>query len=335
MGAKKFSGPDKAAIVFMALGEELAGQIAANLSPHELKRIGLALGRMGRIDASDVDQVLADFQTQLTTDTKGFVGGSGSARRLLAAATRNLDPQSRAALEKQLDSASPALTETLERFDARMLATYLKNEHPQTMALILAHCDAKKCGDVFKLLPESLHTELLLRIARLESVDPEVLHELDETLRKEEGRLTMTRQSKIGGVEHVAALLNTLDKPTEQSFLDAISLRDPDLLEGVKKLMFRFVDLVKLDQRGMQELLKHVKPQSLKLALKSCPETVRKAILGAMSQRAATLLEEDLASLPKVRMSEVEAAQSEIAQLARRLADEGKIALKDASEVYV
>jgi flagellar motor switch protein FliG len=332
MASRKLQGADKAAIVLMSLGEEAAAEIFAGLSESEARRIGLALARLGRVEQSVVDGVLLEFKEHLERPHDVLVGNGATARRLFEASFKGDVPAWVDGFLKQ--AAMPSLP-SLERADPKMLASVLRREHPQTMAAVLAYLDPQKCGQTLKLLPESLHTELVTRIARLDAIEPDALTDVDEAIARELDRRGQAARHEAGGVESIAAMLNTLDKAAEQAFLAKLDESDPELAEAVRQLMFRFDDLVKIDDRGMQELLKQTSAKTLKLALKACAAPVKAHVLKNMSQRAARLLEEDLAAMPKVRLDEVHAAQAELAQLARRLADAGSIVIASKDEQYV
>lgn len=200
------------------------------------------------------------------------------------------------------------------------------------MALILAHLDPKKFGETLKILPESLHTELILRVASLESVSPEIIDEIDDVLRNEIQRLGNVTSSKVGGIDPIVEMLNLMDKATEENILDRLEERDPDLAENIRKLMFVFDDLIKIDDRGIQTVLREVKPEQLKLALKTASEGVKELIYKNMSQKAAENLKEEMTIMGPAKISDVEQAQFAIVQIARRLNDEGKIVISASGE---
>ena len=183
--------------------------------------------------------------------------------------------------------------DSLELIDPRTLTNFIRNEHPQTIALILAHLDPQKCGEVLKMLPEALHTEIILRISNLDAVAPEIIDDIDDVLRNEIQAMGSI-SSKIGGVEPIAEMLNLMDKSTEEQILDNLEERDPDLAEQIRQLMFVFDDLAKVDDRGMQEIIKNVKPEQWMAALKTSSEAVNELVFKNMSERAATMLREDM-----------------------------------------
>ncbi len=327
--ALKFTGPQKAAILLLAFGEEISAEIFKHMTEFEIKRVGSAMSRLGRIDSDAMDLVMDEFYTILQSNKKYFLGSNDFTRRLIQSAFRNDEANS---LIDELSLQSNATLESLELIDPKTLANFLRSEHPQTMALILAHLDPKKFGETLKLLPESLHTELILRVAGLESVSPEIIDEIDDVLRNEIQKLGNVTSSKVGGIDPIVEMLNLMDKATEENILDRLEERDPDLAENIRKLMFTFDDLVKIDDRGIQTILREVKPEVLKLALKTGSEIVKDLIYRNMSQKAAENLKEELSIMGPAKISDVEQAQFAIVQTARRLSEEGKIMIASSGE---
>lgn len=215
--------------------------------------------------------------------------------------------------------------ESLEMVDAKSLSTFLVNEHPQTVAVILAHLEPEKKGEVLKRLPDALQAEVVLRMANLDHVAPELIAEIDAVLKRELSSMSTVEQAALGGVQPVAEMLNVMDKNTETSIMSRLEEKDPLLAEEIRKLMFVFDDIVKIDDRGIQSLLKEVDNGKLLLALKTANEEIRNKIFKNISQRAADMLREDLSNLGPSRLSDVEQAQQEIVNTARRLEAEGKI----------
>lgn len=215
--------------------------------------------------------------------------------------------------------------EALEVVDAKSLANFLINEHPQTIAVILSHLEPEKKGEVLKRLPEALQAEAVLRMANLEYVDPALIAEINAVLKEELATMGTVEQAALGGVQPVAEMLNVMDKNTETAIMSRLEEKDPILAEEIRKLMFVFEDIIKIDDRGIQTLLKEVPNDRLLLALKTANDEIKEKIFKNLSQRAAQLLKEDLESMGPAKLSDVEAAQQEIVNAARRLEQEGKI----------
>jgi flagellar motor switch protein FliG len=215
--------------------------------------------------------------------------------------------------------------ESLELVDAKSLANFLINEHPQTVSVILAHLEPEKKGEVLKRLPETLQAEVVLRMANLDHVAPELISEVDKVLKDELANIGTVEQSQLGGVQTVAEMLNVMDKGAEKAIMSRVEEKDPLLAEEIRKLMFIFDDIVKIDDRGIQALLKEVTNDKLLLAMKTANQEIKDKIFKNISKRAADLLADDLATMGPARVSDVEAAQMEIVNTARRLENEGKI----------
>ena len=329
MATNKYTGAQKAAILLLSFGEDISAEIFKHMNEFEIKRIGGAMIRLGRLEQDVVDEVILEFYSVLQQNNKFFYGGNEFTMNVIGQAFKGSDAED---IIESLSLDSSANLDALELIDPRTLATFVRNEHPQTIALILAHLDPKKCGETLKMLPEAVHTEILLRIANLESVAPEIIDEIDDVLRTEIQAMGSVSTQKIGGVEPLAEMLNLIDKTTEDQILDSLEERDPDLAEQIRQLMFVFDDLVKIDARGIQELVKNVNNDKWKIALKTASEAVSDLIFANMSDRAAKMLKEDMEAMGAVKLSDVETAQFEVVQVARKLEEEGKIVIASGGD---
>lgn len=331
MGTHNYSGTQKAAILLLSFGEEVSAEIFKNLNEFEIKRIGTAMSRIGRLEETVVDEVIQEFYLILQQNKQFFYGGSDFTKKVIGNAFKGGEA---AGLLDQL-SLSSANLDSLELIDPRTLAGFIRNEHPQTIALILAHLEPQKFGETLKLLPEALHTEVLLRVANLDAVAPELIDEIEDVLRQEVQAMGSISTDKLGGVEAIADMLNLIDKATEEEMLDNLEERDPDLAEEIRQLMFVFDDLVKLDDRSIQELVKAVSQDKWKIALKTSSEGVRDLVFKNMSARAAEMLKEDMEAMGAVKLSDVESVQFEILTVTRKLEEEGKIIINTGDTAYV
>jgi flagellar motor switch protein FliG len=326
IGKRQLRPADKAAIVLLALGEDLAGELLSRLPRAEARHVVEALQALGRVDEDVTDAVLTELATllqSLETPRQVLLGDPASARRLLRVALGQA-----AADDVDLpDDGAEALRATVARFDAKSLAQVLRKEHPQTMALILAHAEAKLCGETLRELPAPLQIELVQRIARLDPVDPDTLHELDAALREAAETAGRTARTAVGGAPAVAAMLNALDSSAAKQHLEQLDERDPELAAAVRALMFTFDDLVRLDDRSLQELIKGVAEPQLLLALRGAGDELRDRLFSAMSERRAKMLRAELVAMRPVRKTDIETAQKAVAELARKLLDEGRIML--------
>lgn len=329
MAVNKYSGAQKAAILMLSFGEEISAEIFKNMTEFEIKRIGTAMSRLGRLDQEVVDEIMMEFYEILQQNKKFFYGGNDFTKKVIGSAFKGGEADD---LIEQLSLGSNANLDSLELIDPRTLANFIRNEHPQTMALILAHLDAKKCGDALKLMPEGLHTEILIRMASLDAVQPEIIDEIDDVLRQEVQAMGSVSTQKIGGVEPIAEMLNLMDKATEEQILDNLEERDPDLAEQIRQLMFVFDDLVKIDDRGIQELIKSVNNDKWKIALRTAAEAVKELVFKNMSERAAQMLREDMGAMSAVKLSDIEGVQMEIIGITRKLEAEGKIIIASGGD---
>ena len=321
MATHNYNGTQKAAILLLSFGEDISSEIFKNLNEFEIKRIGAVMSRLGRLDETDIDTVILEFYDILQQNKQFFYGGDDFTKKVITSAFKGGEGEG---MLEQL-SISSAHLNSLELIDARTLAGFLRNEHPQTIALILAHLTPMKMSDTLKLIPSSLHTEVLLRLANIDTVSPELIEEIEEVLKQEVQTAGATNLNRVGGVDHIASMLNVVDKTTEDSLLDSLEERDPDLAERVRQLMFVFDDLVLLDDRGAQELIKSVNNDKWKLALRTATEGVKELIFRNMSERAAQMLKEDMEAMGAVKISEVEKCQQEVLAITKKLEEEGKL----------
>lgn len=329
MGTNKYSGAQKAAILMLSFGEEISAEIFKNMTEFEIKRIGTAMSRLGRLDQEVVDSIMLEFYEILQQNKKFFYGGNDFTKKVIGSAFKGGEADE---LIEQLSLGSNANLDSLELIDIRTLANFMRHEHPQTMALILAHLEPKKGGEVLKMLPDGLHTEILVRMANLDAVQPEIIDEIDDVLRAEVQAMGSISTSKIGGVEPIAELLNMMDKASEEQILDNLEERDPELAERVRRLMFVFDDLVKVDDRGIQEIIKNVNNEKWKVALRTASDGVKDLVFKNMSERAAQMLKEDMEAMSAVKLSDIEAMQMEVITITRKLESEGKIVIASGGD---
>lgn len=319
------NGAEKAAILLLALGEEVAPLVLKFMTEKEIQRISNYMSHMTEVEASVVDTILEEF-FEIANGVDGLVaGGKEYVKKLLLKA---LDPDKAAWILSNL--STPSLEtglEALKWLDPQTIARFLQGEHPQTIAVIVAHLDPIPAGAVMAALPASMQTDVIIRIASLERIPPGVIRELDQVLQKELKATGALETNKVGGIEAVAEILNNIDQASEREIMSSIEEINATLADDIRQLMFTFEDLNGVDDRGMQTILREIANDELVLALKTASETLREKILRNMSQRAATMLREELDVMGPVRVSDVEHAQQRITQIAKRLEAEGKIAL--------
>ena len=317
-------GFEKAAILLNYLGPDAAKKLFQFADDGDIRKL---LGVMQKLRIVPVDvtkRVLEEYYEMLSESQEYIFSDKVTSKDIITEAVGEERARGILGHLSQVSGGSRSL-ESLEMVDAKSLSNFLINEHPQTIAVILAHLEPEKRGEVLKRLPESLQSEVVLRMSNLDHVDPELIAEVDKVLKQELANLGTVEQAQLGGVQPVADMLNVMDKNTETSIMSRIEEKDPILAEEIRKLMFVFEDIVKIDDKGIQALLKEVPNDKLLLALKTANEEIRLKIFKNISQRAAKLLQDDLANMGPARLSDVEGAQVEIVNVARRLEQEGKI----------
>lgn len=324
MSSSKYSPAEKVAILLMALGEEIAAEIFKGMDQNEVRRIGSALSRMGRVDQEVIDTVIQEFMNLLNTQPKSLrTDGVGFAQRAIQLAFKGEEGERLA----RASARGETKMRVLEMADAPTLARILHNEVPQTLALVIAHASPEKAGALLRHWPEAARTEILLRVARLQPVDPELIATIDQHLMEEIDRMGSSRQQKLGGAKQVASILNRMDREGLR-LLDGLGERNPELAEEIRLKMFTIDDLVQIDSRGIQELLKHIQQNTLLLALRGTSETIQNLFFSNMSQRAAKMLKEDMLAMPAQKAKDVTQAQNDILACVRKLEEEGKILIE-------
>lgn len=324
---------EKVAILLQLMGEETAAKILQSLPMSEVHRMTQTLMRMRPADADEAKAIAEEF-TQMLLQRGGLVlSGEDFAKAVISKA---FDKASAAKLLDSMNMSDHETFEALNKVDPKVIAEFTKAEHPQTTALILVHLEPSVAGRVLSHLPEVVRTDVVLRMAKLKDVPPTVLEEIVQAL--QEDLLSMASGGEeIGGPKKVAEILNHTEKSVETEILKRLQEEDPVLAEGIQQLMFTFDDLVKLDDRAIQEILREVDVKVLAKALRGANEEVQQKIFGNMSQRAAEVLREDMEALGPTRLSEVEEAQMEVIKVVLRLRDEGRIvvSIAGAEDVFV
>ncbi|AQZ97590.1 flagellar motor switch protein FliG [Comamonas kerstersii] len=323
-------GLNDAAILLMSLGEEEAAEVFKHLSPKEVQKLGETIARMRGVSKEKVDFVIARFtddcaaQSLLVEDASDYV--KSVLRRALG------DDKAALLLDRILQGGDVSGIESLKWMDPVSVAELLRNEHPQIIAAIMVHLEYDQAAAVLMQLPERLRSEVVLRVATLEGIQPSALKDLNEVLYRVLAGGDKIRKTSLGGVKTAAEMINLLGSNADVAVLDTIRNYDADLAQKIMDKMFVFDDLVKLDDRSLQLVLREVASETLIVALKGGSMEVRDKILANMSMRAAAALREDLEARGPMRLSEVEAQQKEILKVVRRLADENQITLGGGPE---
>ncbi len=317
-------GIDKAAILVNYLGQDAIKVLFSKMDDGDIRKLIHLMTKFKIVPVHITKRVLEEFYETLSESEDFIFSDKIASKETIINALG--EERARGIMGGLNISGSSGRTlESLEMVDAKALSTFLINEHPQTVAVILAHLESEKKGEVLRRLPESLQAEVVMRMANLDNVDPELISDIDKVLKNQLSNTHSVEQSSLGGVQPVAEMLNVMDKNTEQSIMARLEEKDPLLAEEIRKLMFVFEDIIKIDDRGIQMLLKEVANDKLLLALKTANEDIRGKIFKNISARAAEMLREDLNNMGPARLSDVEGAQQEIVNVARRLEAEGKI----------
>ncbi len=322
------TGPRKAATLMLALGEEQAAKIFGRLHEDEIRDLSLAMAALGNVGAETVEEVVREFRTQLG-QAGHLVGSYESTERLLLKTL----PKERVMqiMEEIRGPAGRTMWDKLGNVNEAVLANYLKNEYPQTVSVVLSKVRPDHAARVLALLPEGFAMEVVMRMLRMETVQKEALEGVERTLRME-FMSNLARGSRRDAHEVMAEIFNNLDRAAEGRILSALEERSRESAEKIRALMFTFDDLQRLDQQGIQALLRAVPKDKLTLALKGASETLRDMFFRNLSERASKLLKDDLAALGPVKLRDVDEAQAAIVAMAKDLAAQGQIQIADGRD---
>ena len=325
-GVRELSGPQKAAVVMLAIGEDRTAKLFGLMDDEEIKEISQTMATLGGVNAEIVERLFVDFASQFAT-TGSLVGTYESTERLLGKTLT--DERVSNIMEEIRGPAGRTMWEKLANVNEATLATYLKNEYPQTIAVVMTKLKPDHAARVLGELPEELAVEVVMRMLQAEPVRKEILENVEQTLRTE-FMANLARTSRRDSHEVMADIFNNFDRNTEGRFLSALEERNRDAAERIKALMFTFEDLEQLDPSSVQTLIRNIDKVRLSMALKGASEPLRDLFLSNMSERAGKILREDMESMGPVRLREVDEAQGEIVIAAKELADKGDIVIADA-----
>ncbi|HSI95991.1 MAG: flagellar motor switch protein FliG [Methylophilaceae bacterium] len=319
----------KSAILLMSIGEEEAAEVLKYLGPKEVQKIGMAMAGLDNISRDQIQVSLHDFRAEAEERTTLGVGSDSYIRSIL---TKALGDKATNLIDRILQGGDTSGIESLKWMDSASVAEMIKNEHPQIIATILVHLDYDQASEILAMFTERLRNDVMLRIATLDGVQPHALRELNDVLTKLLSGSDNIKKSKVGGVKAAAEILNFMGGAAESAIIGNIKEFDEELAQKIQDEMFVFEDIGKIDDRGIQLLLREIQSESLIVALKGATPEMREKIFKNMSQRAAEMLRDDLEAKGPVRLSEVEGEQKEILKIVRRLADEGQIVLGGKGE---
>ena len=319
------NGYEKAAVLMLSLNEEDAAGIFRHLEPKQVQRLGMTMASMSDFSHDKVTAVHRCFINDIQKHSSIGLDASGFIKDVLVQALGE-DKASNLVEQIIMGSGSHGL-DSLKWMDARQVATIIQHEHPQIQTIVLSYLDPEQSAEILSQFPEPARLDLILRIADLEEVQPAALQELNEIMEKQFAGSAGAQAAKMGGLKAAASIMNYLDTNIEGPLMDAIRETDEDISQQIQDLMFVFENLIDLDDRGMQSLLREVPGELLQKALKGCDDALKEKFFKNMSKRAAEMLKEDLKVMGPIRISDVEAAQKEILATARRLADAGEFVL--------
>lgn len=327
-------GVIKSAVLMLAIGEDEAAEVMKYLSPKEVQKLGAAMATMKSVGREQVENTVNDFLT-LADESSNF--GLDSDEYIRSVLTKALGDKASGVLDRILQNRDSSGIESLKWMDGPSVADLIENEHPQIIATILVHLDADHASEVLSRFTERLRQDVMLRIATLDGVQPTALKELNDVLSKLlSGNESLKKQS-MGGVKVAAEIMNYLNGETEAAVMEGLKSYDEELAQKIMDTMFVFDDIIQIDDKGIQIMLREVQSETLIIALKGTTAEMREKIFKNMSTRAAEMMREDLESKGPVKLSEVEAQQKQMLQIVRRLADEGQIMLggKGGDDQYV
>lgn len=322
---KALSGSERAAVLMMMLGEDAATEVLRHMGPKEVQTLGTVMAGLSNITKSEVNAVLAEFIRTVEEQTALGVGSDEYIRNVLTSALG--EDKAGGLINRILLGRNSKGLESLKWMEPRAVADVIRLEHPQIIAIVLSYLDSDHAAEVLGFLPERIRPDVLMRVASLDGIQPAALQELDDILEQQFAGKNTAQNSVLGGVKSAASILNFMDASKENAIIESIRGTNQELSQKIEDLMFVFDNLMEVDDRGIQSLLREIDTETLILALKGGDERVKAKFFNNMSKRAGEMLRDDLEVRGPVRLSEVEAAQKEILTIARRMAEDGNLVL--------
>lgn len=330
----EFTGSHKTAILLLAMGDKFTSEMFKRMDRAEIAQVSKAMVEIGTVPKEAVEDVIRDYHKALITGQELISGGADTVKRVLM---KNLDSDTAKYIMDALDlDHGPTPFRELENVSPRILSQILRSEHPQTLALILGHLHPDQAAELLTLLPAGVRPEVLMRLAKLEAVPEEMLMEVDKVLQNQLVAMGGKEGKKVGGVQAVAEILNAVDRATEEEVLSEIEEESAQMAEEIRNLMFVFEDIKALDDRSIRELLKEISNEDLTTALKGASEDLQERFFKNLSERAATMIQEDLDIMGPIKLSEVESSQQNIVKTVRRLEVEGRVMIsRGGGDVFI
>ncbi len=322
---ERLPGSERAAIFMMSLGETGAAEVLKHMVPKDVQKVGTAMAMLNNVSNATVTNVLTDFADVIEEQSGVGIGSDEYIRNILIGALG--EDKAGGVIDRILIGKNAKGLESLKWMDPRAVAEVVKNEHPQIIAIVLSYLESDHAAEVLSHLQDRVQTDVLMRIATLDGVPPIALQELNEVLEKQFSGSSKMQKSGVGGVKTAADILNFMDGASESAITEAITEQDEELAQSISEQMFVFDNLMDVDDRGIQAILRDVQSDSLIVALKGADDAMKEKIFSNMSSRAAEMMRDDLEAKGPVKLKDVEDAQKEILAVAKRLADAGDISL--------
>jgi len=338
MANDKLTGPQKAAMFLLSLGEELTSNIIKQMDEEEIKKLGGLIAQVNYIGPKTQETIFSEFSSLYAADQPFLLSPQGGNQFIKNVVTRAIPGEKGQGIIEEIEEQGKwKFFQKIKKYDPKTLANFVRNEHPQTIAIILSHLESGQAAAILTELPINLQTEVVYRVAELENVSPEIVEDIDQALMEEVAAVKSFEGQQIGGVRSVAEMLNQMDSSLEGTILKGIEEFRQGLADEIRQLMFIFEDLINVDDRGIMAILKEINNEELILAMKTASDEMKEKIFKNMSERAAQMMKEDLEVMGPVRLKDVEVAQQSIIKIAKKLEAEGKIVLagKGSEEAFV
>ncbi|MEN1966877.1 flagellar motor switch protein FliG [Lentibacillus sp. N15] len=319
------NGKQKAAILLISLGPDVSAQIYKHLSEEEIEKLSLEISSVKKVESNIKEDVLEQFHQIALAQDYISQGGIGYAKTVLEKAFGQQEATN--IINRLTSSLQVRPFDFARRADPLQVLNFIQNEHPQTIALVLSYLDAEQSGQILSALPQEMQADIARRIATMDSTSPEIISQVEQVLERNLSSSLTEDYTQTGGIQAVVEVLNGVDRSTERTILDALEVQDPELANDIKKRMFVFEDIVILDNRAIQRVVREVENEDLRLALKVASEEVKSIVFKNMSQRMAETFKEEMEYMGPVRLRDVEEAQTRIVSIIRRLEDIGEIVI--------
>ncbi|MFC4404582.1 flagellar motor switch protein FliG [Gracilibacillus xinjiangensis] len=322
---QKLTGRQKAAILLISLGPDVSAQVYKHLTPEEIEKLTLEISSVKKVDSDQKDEILEEFQEIAMAQDYLAQGGIGYAKTVLEKALGS--DKANDILGRLTSSLQVKPFDFARKAEPSQIINFIQNEHPQTIALVLSYLDSEQAAQILSELPQELQADIAKRIAVMDSTSPEIIAEVEQILERKLSTTVTQDYTQTGGIQAVVEVLNGVDRSTERTILDALEIDDPELAEEIRKRMFVFEDIVTLDNRAIQRVIREVENDDLRLALKVASDEVKEIVFNNMSQRMAETFKEEMEFMGPVRLRDVEEAQSRIVSVVRRLEEIGEIVI--------